>query len=467
MDKISNQMRIDKMLQDMKKVEVLSPTACTAKWLQSTIYLMNGFTHSCHHPSAHKIPLEELKNNPTALHNTLYKKEQRQKMLDGERPSECQYCWNIEDLEGDHISDRVYKSTDINWSLPHLESIKEHGATGDIDPSYLEVAFENTCNFKCAYCSPDISSKWMEEIKQHGPYPTSTKTGNLEWLKQTGKMPIPNREYNPYVEAFWKWWPELYKTLDTFRITGGEPLLSKNTWKIFDYVENNPKEDFTLAINSNMDVPEDQITRFIDSYNRIAPKIKTFDFFTSCEASGEAAEYIRYGLNYDRFMKNVRRFLNETDGRINFMITFNALSIPTFVDFLEDIWQLRVEFNEDDAMNRIPMMISYLRWPKHMSATILPLEIKEKYSNIYKEYVNNHTRVTSPNKAGRFYLEEIDQINRLCEFMMTEPDTIDQDRRDFALYFDEYDKRRNTNFNEVFPELVDFKRDCSNAKERK
>ena len=66
MSKISNQMRIDKMLQDMKKVEVLSSTACTAKWLQSTIYLMNGFTHSCHHPTTHKIPLEELNNNPTA-----------------------------------------------------------------------------------------------------------------------------------------------------------------------------------------------------------------------------------------------------------------------------------------------------------------------------------------------------------------------------------------------------------------
>ena len=40
-------------------------------------------------------------------------------------------------------------------------------------------------------------------------------------------MPIPQREPNPYTDAFWKWWPELYRDLHTFRITGGEPLLQK------------------------------------------------------------------------------------------------------------------------------------------------------------------------------------------------------------------------------------------------
>ncbi len=142
-------------------------------------------------------------------------------MLEGLRPSECQYCWNIEDLDGDHFSDRTYKSTDMEWSMPYLD--RTNSATENINPSYLEVAFENTCNLKCAYCTPDISSKWMEEIQQFGPYPTSNNTGNIEWLKQQDRMPILNREENPYVDAFWDWWPDLYKDLNTFRITGGEP----------------------------------------------------------------------------------------------------------------------------------------------------------------------------------------------------------------------------------------------------
>lgn len=462
MIKSPNQINIDKMLERMDVIQEQSPTMCTAKWLQSTVYLMNGFTHSCHHPSAHKILLEEIEKSPTALHNTVYKKQQRKMMLSGLRPAECGYCWNIEDLPGNHMSDRVYKSTDTNWSFPYLHKIKEAGATNDINPTYLEVAFENTCNFKCAYCTPDISSKWMEEIKQHGAYKTSSQTGNLEWLKSADRLPIPHREYNPYVDAFWKWWPDLYKDLETFRITGGEPLLSKNTWKILEYVKQNPRKDFTLAINTNMDVPKQFIDKLIKYYIEIAPHIKSFDLYTSCEATGRQADYIRYGMKYERFMKNVRRYLTETGptSRVNFMITFNILSITTFKYFLRDLWQLRVDFNPDDSLNRIPIMIAYLRWPRFMSMQILPQELKHKYCKEFKDFVDKHTRITSSNKAGRFYLEEIDQLDRLCEFMLKKSDNEVIDKKDFAIYFDEYDRRRGTNFEETFPELLEFIQEC-------
>ena len=74
-----------------------------------TVLLQTGMTHSCHHPTPHKIPLSELDANPTALHNTQFKKEQRQKMLKGDRPSECEYCWNVEDSNKDAFSDRHFK----------------------------------------------------------------------------------------------------------------------------------------------------------------------------------------------------------------------------------------------------------------------------------------------------------------------------------------------------------------------
>ena len=49
------------------------------------------------------------------------------------------------------------------------------------------------------------------------------------------------QDENPYLTAFWKWWPELYKNLEVFRMTGGEPLLIPNTFKVLDYVYKNPK----------------------------------------------------------------------------------------------------------------------------------------------------------------------------------------------------------------------------------
>lgn len=93
-----------------------------AKWTLVTIHLHNGTTHSCHHPKPHQIPLEEIADSPSALHNTFFKISQRDKMIKGVRPEECNYCWRIEDSSKDNVSDRIYKSGD-QWSLPYMDMI--------------------------------------------------------------------------------------------------------------------------------------------------------------------------------------------------------------------------------------------------------------------------------------------------------------------------------------------------------
>lgn len=457
MSKTPNQINIENMLNRMDDVESTlgSKTVCTAKWLQSTIYLMNGHTHSCHHPTTHKIPVSEIKKNPSALHNTEFKKRVRQEMLDGKQPPECQYCWNIENLGKEHISDRTYKSSDISWSHPYLSRITKD-TTDNIDPTYLEVAFDNTCNFKCMYCTPDISSKWMEEIEQHGPYKVGV--GSLDYLKNTDRMPIPQREYNPYVDAFLDWFPSMKKNLTNFRITGGEPLLSKNMWRALDEIIKDPQPNLVLGINSNLDVPDALIAKLIFYINELKDKVKTIEIYTSAEAHGKQAEYIRYGMDYDRFMNNVKKVLDQTDSsvRINFMITFNALSLTTFTKFLDDIYQLRIQYNENDADNRIPMMINYLRWPQFQDVRVMPTEIKEKYIAEIMQFMRERDRNNSENRAGRFYLEELDQAERLKNYMFTEVDNLDQQRRNFKEFYREYDARRNVSFVNTFPEYKEF-----------
>ena len=91
-------------------IDSISPTYCGAKWYNATIWLGHGQTTSCHHPPSHPIDLEEIKTNPSAIHNTKHKKEMRKMMLNGIRPNECEYCWKIEDIGKDHISDRVMKT---------------------------------------------------------------------------------------------------------------------------------------------------------------------------------------------------------------------------------------------------------------------------------------------------------------------------------------------------------------------
>ena len=69
-------------------LDKVSPSFCLAKWFNVSIHIPTGRTHSCYHPPVHRIPMEELEADPSALHNTKHKKKQREMMLKGERPKE-------------------------------------------------------------------------------------------------------------------------------------------------------------------------------------------------------------------------------------------------------------------------------------------------------------------------------------------------------------------------------------------
>lgn len=456
---MENLNRVESMKIIREELNKISPSMCLAKWLQSTVMLQNGFTHSCHHPRAHKINPNDLKNNPQGLHNTPIKFYAREEMLRGIQTEECNYCWNIENLEVDHLSDRTYKSAS-SWAWPYKDKIKLLKIGEKINPTYLEVSFENTCNFKCTYCTPDVSSRWMEEIKKHGPVPiTNYELHSLDFLEEQGRMPIHRDEYNPYLAAFWEWWPELYQSLKVFRITGGEPLLSEHTWKVLDYIRENPRPDLTLAINTNMGIPKKLVEKLIEYVNDLSTKIKEVQVFTSAEATGAQCEYIRSGMVWNEFDENVNLFLTKTNPalRLNFMVTANLLGATTFSDFLRWIYDLRVKYNDNAAHNRIPIMISYLRWPNHICLTNLPDNLKQQYNTEWRELVKGLV-----DGEARFYLEELDQVDRLCDFMLSkEPQSVEQS--DFYLFYTEQDKRRKTDLLTTFPELFDHWETCYNA----
>lgn len=450
---------------------------CLAKWTQVTIHLQMGETHSCHHPATHKIPLGELKRNPSALHNTKFKKERRKEMLEGKRPKECDYCWNVEDNSSE-FSDRVYKSNEP-WSKPYLEEIKELGWRADFNPKYVEVAFSNACNFKCSYCGPSFSSSWVQEIKKHGPMPTSDKFNDIEYLEKSGKMPIHHKEHNPYVEAFWKWWPDLYRDLHTFRITGGEPLMAKDTWQILDYIIDNPNpnRNLKLGINSNLGVPPELIGKLVEKVKIIEERnlVKELVIYTSVDTAGKQADYIRTGLDYEYWAGNMRYILQNCK-RVSLVVmsTFNALSIPKYKDMLAYMYDLKKEFNSHERYWAPCVMVdsSYLRYPQHQTVQILPEEWQERVTELAdfaeglricgleegQEYDNcYHTGYTDI---------EISKIRRIVDWMKApqEPDQLQVKRKNFYRYITAHDERRGTNFKETFPELADFYEFCGTLK---
>jgi organic radical activating enzyme len=431
----------------------VSPSFCLAKWYQLTLYLQNGFNHSCHHPSPHKIPLDELEQNYKALHNTKFKKEQMQKMLDGERPSECSYCWTAED--NGNISDRSYKSA-TSWAYPYIDEVIKN-KTADIEPRYVEISFSNVCNFKCAYCSPDLSSQWHEEISKHGAYPTSRNYNGFDWFKQVGKMPIKHSDPNPYVDAFWAWWPELYKNLHTLRLTGGEPLLSKDVWRMLDAIEADPKQDLVLAINTNLGVGRDTIDRMITKINNISKNIQEIQIFTSGEAMGKAGEYIRYGLDYQEWCQNLEYVLDHTNCIVAVMTTVNLTSITTYCDFVRYLLDLRGRYNKTVTFNKVQFMTNTLRYPEFLSLTLLDKETKIKFAQEVETLIAERGKFDG---LATLSVSEVDQLRRMINYMNEINPNEKILRKDFVAFINEYDQRRNTDFNQVFPELTEFYKIC-------
>lgn len=454
---MSNEARIQILKDKREKINAVSCSFCTAKWLQTTLLLQNGYNHSCHHPAPHKIPLEEILENPAALHNSKFKKQQRAKMLKGERPNECDYCWNIEDLNKDYFSDRHYKTADT-WAWDRFDEIASSDPVSDVYPSYLEVSFSNACNFACVYCSPEISSKWMEDIKQNGPYPTKHGAHHLEYLEKSGKMPYKHSEENPYVEAFWKWFPDALPHLKVLRITGGEPTMSKDTWKLLDYLIENPKLGLDIAINTNMCVPNDLISRLIEKINKLKDVGISAEIYTSLESTGSQAEYARDGLGYGKWLTNVDKVLKETQSKVSIMTTINILSLPTFIDFVMLIMDFRKIYNTSFEHNRIPLSINYLRWPPHLQTTMLDKDERTVMADTIEKFCEQWLKYYSKEKYARIYLEEFDQIQRFCDYLRTSETAVEY-RQDFVRYIQAYDKRRGKNFAQIFPAYANLLED--------
>jgi organic radical activating enzyme len=439
----------------------LGPALCLAKWKQVSLHLPTGLNNSCYHPPLHKIDPAAIAINPGALHNTEHKKAQRVIMLKDERPQECSYCWTQEDLG--NLSDRHYRSGEP-WAAGDYELIKNStGLEDDVIPSYVEVNFNHACNLKCSYCSPQFSSSWADEVARHGAYPTSSPHNDPSHFTGS-RRPIPARETNPYVEAFWKWWPELYPKLKHFRMTGGEPLMDKNTYKVFDYVLAMPNPELHLNVTSNFSVDTNLFDKYIGYVKQLCnTQIEHFMQYVSLDSGNpQQAEYIRDGLNFRRLYNNVHTYLDEIPNRnsLTFIITMNNLSVLGLQQQLEWILELRGMYSK--TYQRVWFDTPLLRSPSWQSLQILPPVYADRLEGI-ADWMELH-KETADRPFQGFKDYEIQRMRRDIDWMKEgsklDPEYVKLQRADFYRFFNEHDNRRHTDFLRTFPQMKEFWDEC-------
>lgn len=430
----------------------ISSSFCAAKWYNASIFLGSGYTGSCHLPLPHPINVEEIKIKPNAIHNSSHKKNMRRMMLTGHKPAECGYCWKVEGIGRNNVSDRIFKS--IIYDNNDIAAIKDMPWDADVNLKTLEISFDRQCNFACSYCNAGYSTTWKEDLDKNGPYQNFMAQGggggayqtNGRWADAYGR----HMEGNPFVEAFFQWWPELSQSLQELRVTGGEATVSQNFWRFVETMKNTPAPNLRFAVNSNLGLSARAMERLIEITHTLP--VKEFDLFTSNESYGAHAEYLRDGLNYKEWRSNLVTFIENAKFRsVTIMMTISNLCLFSITEFMDDMLELKEKYGID----RPRIDLNILRWPAFMSPLTLSAELKEsvrdKLSNWYNKNANNDL-LEQGEKAG---------IKRLIDYLeVVETGHISTTKEkellfhDFKSFYSQYDRRRGKSLLTAFPEIA-------------
>jgi len=300
-------------------------------------------------------------------------------------------------------------------------------------------------------------------IEKHGGYPTEHKFNSIDDIKARDQMPYKQTEHNPYIEAFWEWWPNLFPDLHTFRITGGEPLLLKDTFKVLEYIQkhHNQNSNISLAINTNLGIPDKLLDKFITIAKDLCDnnKVRELIIFTSVEATDAQAEYARFGLKYEKFWSNVDKVLsNLPKVTVNIMATYNALSVFSYSDLIDRVFEYKKKYANGERywVSALQLDTSYLRWPTHLSVKILEEEHKELILKSAEKALYYGIKNFTEDNYG-FSNVEIQKMKRLYDYAVGDTAfNTDKYRKDFVKFVDEYDKRRGTDFLGTFPQLKEL-----------
>ncbi len=437
-------------------------SVCTYRWNYPIINFDRlEFRHCCKTP-AHKVDFSELRKKGEAYFskNDLIIKR-RQEMLDGIRHPECSACWQLEDKGIASFRNHAKKFSDYidpggqrlgESEADHLRRLrKEKDLTSSIAPYTLEIVLDNTCNMKCIYCNEQFSSLWEQENIRFGLGKKQTATP--ENLQQIHELK----------DIFWNWLEQgAIHEIDTISLIGGEPFLNKDFYPLIHRLLTLAKDkkvkkyQIDLAIITNLNLNQRQL----DSFKQILPELTEFfnvKLYLSMDSVGQRAEYIRFGLDWQRWNENLDQLLSlkAENFHISFLIAVSALSVPTLQGFFEYLYQKYKHFNVPIYIKKIvvtePAVHSFLCLPPSFSKS---LDDASRFLETVEDEMDLATAVNGSWKNFRIGLSEMSRA-------LASQQRNDMQMIEFFNWFSANDRKRGHSLVEAFPELADFWSECS------
>ena len=423
------QEEIDNFVQMFKtdgiKFPIHTKTACQSKWTWSTIFLNQLSTASCHRVNPVPFSLEEFDN----FHNIPKKLEDRRLMLKGEWPTGgCEYCRVIEEAGGH--SDRQHNLEIRGLTPPELE---QDLTAVQVSPRIVEIFAQNTCNLSCTYCNSNLSSKIEQENRKFGEFNQGGVHIPVTNVPQTTKQ---------YFDRFIAWLDSNIQTLVRLHLLGGETFIQHDLMTaVLDIIKRKPNPRLEFCIFSNMNVPDRYWDLYTNQIRELQARnhIRVFDLSASIDCWGPEAEYARSGLDLDKFEQRFAWASEQGDWlRLIANQTVTVLTMRTMPALIQKIDQYSqhkhighyFQFYTGSQMFQHPKIYAYSHWA-------------ETFEEIYKAMP---TRTEEQREA-------ISRMQGLQRYLQTFTQHSWEDIKKLHVFLDELDRRRGTNWRNIFSYL--------------
>jgi len=385
--------------------------------------LYEGTTNSCHRVAKSPLTVDTFDH----FHNTAKKLQDRQTMLAGKWPTGgCDYCEKIERAGGS--SDRLLHLAIPDLTPPELDTDTEAIL---VTPRIVEVYFDNTCNLKCIYCHDGFSSRIKHENDQHGRFESDGVVIDNQYQSHPDKALL--------TEQLWSWLDANYSSIRRFHVLGGEPFYQAQFDTCLDFLYNHSNKDLEFNVVSNLMIDNKRLQDHVERIKHLVAerKIKRFEVTASIDCWGPEQEYIRSGLDLEKWKKNFEYLVNQRWITLNINQVVTALSVPTMPELIDYVNTFRPH-------REIGHHLITANTPTYMNPDIFDADLLDPH---FVRVLASMPADTWQQQEARKYMQGVRQQISAAKKNPTEINKL-------RTYLDELDRRRNTNWRETFPWLT-------------